>query len=234
MGPSKALSVSIHQPNYIPWLGYFYKIFQADYFVFLDDVQFSNQGMHNYHYVKTNKGPQRIKIPVIQTLGDRVNEVMLRNELNWQEKHLNLIKENYINCDHFDEVFSDFSDLINEKHEYLSCLNISVIKFLCKKLGLTPEFVISSDLNITTAKEQKILDICHALGCEVYISGTGARAYQSDQHFKENGILLKYSEFKPFKYRQQFEDFQSNVTILDYLMNYGYDWRMVSMQQAFA
>ena len=45
--------IAIHQPNYIPWLGYFYKIYESDIFVFLDDVQFSNKGMQNYHYIKT-------------------------------------------------------------------------------------------------------------------------------------------------------------------------------------
>ena len=33
--------VAIHQPNYLPWLGYFAKIKKCDIFVFLDDVQFS-------------------------------------------------------------------------------------------------------------------------------------------------------------------------------------------------
>lgn len=225
-------SVSIHQPNYIPWLGYFYKIFQTDYFVFLDDVQFSNEGMHNYHYIKTKNGPQRIKIPVLQTLGDKINEVRVRNELTWKEKHLNLLRENYGNSDHFDEVFSDFSALIHEDHEYLSCLNVKIIKFLSNKLGLKTVFVKSSDLNISTVKEKKIIDICTALECGIYVSGTGARAYQNEEHFEENGIHLKYSEYKPFKYKQQFGDFQSNVTILDFLMNCGYNWELVFKQQA--
>jgi hypothetical protein len=223
-------SVAIHQPNYIPWLGYFYKISQADYFVFLDDVQYSNEGMHNYHYIKTNNGPQRIKIPVFQTLGDKINEVRIRNELRWQEKHLNLLRENYRNADHFDEIFSDFASLIGEDQEFLVQLNTSIIRFLCKKLCIKTEFVWSSDLNISSVREAKIIDICSALGCDKYYSGNGARAYQKGEHFLEKGIELHYTDYKLIQYKQQFQGFQSNVTILDFLMNYGYNWDLVLKQ----
>jgi hypothetical protein len=227
MNLKSSRSVSIHQPNYIPWLGYFYKISQTDFFVFLDDAQYSNEGMHNYHYIKTRNGPQRIKIPVLQTLGDKVNEVRIKNELKWQEKHLNLLKENYRNAEYFDEVFSDFSMLINDGHQNLSIFNINIIKFICNKLGIKSEFLSSSELNIPTTKETKILDICTALNCEIYYSGTGARAYQKEEHFLERGIQLKYSEYKILQYNQQYSGFQSNVSIIDFLMNCGYHWELV-------
>ena len=85
-------SIAIHQPNYIPWLGYFYKIYESDIFVFLDDVQFSNQGLHNYHFIKTQNGAVRIRIPVIQTLGDKISEVKIKYESDWRKKHLTCSK----------------------------------------------------------------------------------------------------------------------------------------------
>lgn len=224
-------TISIHQPNYIPWLGYFYKIYQSDCFVFLDDAQFSNEGMHNFHYIKTPNGRLRLKIPVHQTLGDRIIDVRTKDELNWKTKHLSLIKANYMKARFFPEVFSDFKNLLLQDYKSLSGMNASIIRLFCDKLGIKVEFINSSDLKIFSAKEEKILDLCAALKAEVYYSGTGARIYQKEENFKNRGIKLRYSEFSPFTYEQRWDGFCSNVTILDYLFNCGYDWGNVLRHQ---
>lgn len=224
--------IAIHQPNYIPWPGYFYKIFQSDYFVFLDDVQYSNEGMHNYHYIKTAKGPSRLKVPVIQTLGDKISEVLIRNELNWKERHLNSLKANYILAENFNEIYDDFLTVISYNYNHLAEMNIGIILFLCNKLGIKSEFLRSSELGIKSRREQRIIDICLKVGCEVYLSGKGAGVYQNEEDFLSKGIKLEYLEYRPFEYRQQFTGFQPNVTILDYLMNCGYNWNMVIEKQA--
>ena len=50
--------VSIHQPNYLPWIGFFDKIKRSDVFVLLDDVQFPRGKKHFGHRnkIKTNAG----------------------------------------------------------------------------------------------------------------------------------------------------------------------------------
>lgn len=225
-------SIAIHQPNYIPWLGYFYKIYQSDLFVFLDDVQYSNQGLHNYHFIKTQSGPVRLRIPVMQSLGDKINDVKIKNEADWRKKHLDQFHLNYNKAAHFDEVYTDLAGLLAGSYEYLADLNISIIEFICKKLGITFSFIKSSDLNITTVKEERIIDICKTHKANIYYSGTGAKAYQNEEDFTKNGIQLKYSEYKIVNYPQQYSGFQSNVTILDFLMNCGYNWELILKHQS--
>jgi hypothetical protein len=223
--------ISIHQPNYIPWLGYFYKISQSDCFVFLDDAQFSNEGMHNFHYIKTSQGRSRLKIPVQQTLGDRIMDVRTKDELNWKTKHLGLIAANYNKARFFTEVYSDFSHILLQNYSSLSGMNASIIRLFCEKLGIKVEFITSSDLKIFTTREEKILNLCTALYADVYCSGTGAQTYQKEENFTKRGIQLRYLEFTPFTYEQQWGGFCSNVSILDYLFNCGYDWEYVLRQQ---
>lgn len=224
-------TIAIHQPNYVPWLGYFYKIHLADYFVFLDDAQFSNTGLHNYHFLKTRKGLQRMRIPVIQTLGDRINEVKINNDQDWRERHLKMFRENYELADNFDEVLKDFSSLIYEDHHLLVDQNIAIIKFVCDKLGIEARFIKSSDLDISAGREEKIIEICKKLEGGVYLSGTGARAYQNEESFNKEGLQLKYQEYNILQYKQQYQDFQSNVSVLDYLANCGYSWDTILNHQ---
>ena len=89
------MKISIHQPDYISYLGYFYKISKSDIFVFLDDAQFSNDNMHHWNRIKTPQGECRLKIPVEQHLGDPINRVRTKDELKWKQKHLKTLEMNY-------------------------------------------------------------------------------------------------------------------------------------------
>lgn len=223
--------ISIHQPNYIPWLGYFYKIWASDIFVFLDDAQFSNEGMHNYHYIKTPQGPFRLKIPVIGDFGSKINEVRTNDKLRWREKHLKTVLSNYRKAPYFDMVFQEYERLILKSYPNLAELNIAIITFICSVFGFNRRLIKSSDLGIKKLNEERIVDICRILNGDIYYSGTGAKSYQLNEDFTSRGIILKYSDFAPFQYPQLWNGFQSNVTILDYLMNCGYDWKRVEESQ---
>jgi hypothetical protein len=223
--------VAIHQPNYLPWLGYFYKIYQSDVFVFLDDVQYSNEGMHNYTYIKTPNGPFRLKYPVFQRFGDKICDVRPKDELGWKKDHLNNISSNYKKAEYFDMVFNDYERLIMNEYQNLVELNISIIKFFADKLGFSPEYLKSSDLDINLKRTEKIIAVCKKVKADIYYSGTGAKAYQTGEEFGSEGIDLRYSIFKPFPYKQLWAGFQSNVTALDFFMNCGYDWQQVLRNQ---
>jgi hypothetical protein len=223
--------IAIHQPNYLPWLGYFFKIYQADLFVFLDDTQYSNEGMHNYTYIKTANGSFRLKYPVQQSLGDKINEVRPKDELGWKEKHLKIIESNYFIAEYYKEVYNDYRDIILQDYTDIVALNIAFIELFTRKLGIKTEFIKSSQLKVDLSKSEKIIALCKILRGNIYYSGIGAKAYQEEKDFISAGIDLRYSVYKPFQYQQLWKGFQSNVTALDYFMNCGYDWDKVLKNQ---
>jgi len=215
--------ISIHQPDYIPYLGYFYKIYQSEIFVFLDDVQFSNDNMHHWNRIKTPQGECRLKIPVEHKFGDKINQIRTKDELKWKEKHLKTIEMNYSKAQHFKEIYPQYKDIILKEYSDLAEINITINKFICKNFGFKTEFIRSSELNINSAKEDRVIDICLVLGGTTYISGNGAKAYQVDEHYENKGVHLKYTDYKPFEYKQQWGEFIPNLSILDYVFNCGFE-----------
>lgn len=220
-------TIAIHQPNYIPWLGYFYKIFHCDVFVFHDDVQFSKKGLHNFHYIKTKDERLRLKIPVSEHQGILINEVKIKNELNWKSQHLHRMRDAYSKAPYFSEVYADFENLFKSNTENLALLNAEIIQFVCNKFGFKRNFVFASELNLLSVKQEKVLDIVSTLKATTYYSGTGAAVYQNEADFRERGIELIYSNFQPFEYPQFWGAFEPNVSVIDYLMHCGYDWERV-------
>ncbi|PIR50149.1 hypothetical protein COU79_01025, partial [Candidatus Peregrinibacteria bacterium CG10_big_fil_rev_8_21_14_0_10_54_7] len=81
---------AIHQPNYLPWSGYFHKMVKADVFVFLDNVQFTKNSYQNRAKIKGLRGEQWLTVPVKTSgsFGEMTNRIKVDNSQNWREKHL--------------------------------------------------------------------------------------------------------------------------------------------------
>jgi len=222
--------IAIHQPDYIPYPGYFYKIAKCDCFVFLDDAQYSNEGICNWNRIKTPQGELRLKVPVKQTLGDTIQEVTTRDYLGWKQKHLKTLKSNYSRTKFFEEIYADMETLLIPEYKNIADMNIAIIMQICNKFGISKRFERSSSLDIKTRREERVIDICSTLGGSVYFSGNGARVYQEEKHFLKRGIELQYTNYHSIIYEQRWGVFLPDLSIIDYLFHYGYDWDAVEKQ----
>ncbi len=222
--------VAIHQPDYIPWLGLYYKMAHSDIFVYLDDAQYSNEADHNVNVIKTANGAFRLKIPVEQHLGNLINEVRTKDELRWKEKHLKTIQMNYSKAPHFKEIFPGFEKVILSDYKSISELNMAINTFICSGFGIKPKIILSSDMPITTVREERVIDICKYVGGDEYLSGNGARVYQTEEHFTDKGLKLSYLDYKPIEYSQLWGEFLPCMSAIDYIFNCGFDWDYVEQQ----
>ncbi|MBQ8538703.1 MAG: WbqC family protein [Ruminococcus sp.] len=221
--------VSIHQPDYISYLGYFYKISKSDVFVYLDDAQFSNDNMHHWNRIKTPQGECRLKIPVQQHMGDAINRVRTKDELKWKDKHLKTIEMNYKKATFFDDIFPQFQQILMQNYNSLADMNIAINNWIIDGFGFKVKIVKSSELNLNSVKEERVIDIVKLMGGNVYISGHGAKAYQVEKHFTDREIELVYTEYQPIEYKQCWPKvgFLPYMSVIDYLFNYGFDWEYV-------
>lgn len=215
-------TVTIHQPGYLPWAGFFDKMARSDVFVFLDDVQFEKNYFDNRNKIKTAKGWAWVTVPVKHSFGQKLNEVAIDNTFRWKEKHYKSLETNYIKAPYFSEHKPFFDEIYNKKDwRKLIDLNLFIIKYIAVKLGLKTKLVNSSELRAKGAKGGRLLDICQKLKADVYLSGRFGRDYLDEKKFEDGGVKVIYQDFKHPSYPQLFGEFASELSIIDLLLNCG-------------
>jgi hypothetical protein len=221
-------NAAIHQPNYIPWLGYFFKIAHADKFVFLDNVVYPDTSFVNRNSIKTPSGPAWLTIPVIRKgrRGQLISEVETDNTHEWAERHLTTLRCNYGRAPYFKETLALLEPhyrISADNRRSLTDFNIAVICSIATYLGFSAQFMRASELSVSGRKTDLILDICRAIGARTYLAGTGwAKSFQEDEKLEEAGLTPIYSPFSQQRYRQLFGEFVGNLSVVDVLMNCGY------------
>ncbi len=220
--------VSIHQPNYLPWIGYFNKIIRSDIFVVFDDVQFpiGKKGFFgNRNKIKTNNGELWLTVPVLErSKCKNFNEIKI-NYNGWGETHVNNIKNFYRKSPYFDLYFEDLENLILDEYENFSKLSISLISYFNKTLNIDTKIISSSEIcnNKNFNGTEKIFYILDQLKATKYVSsnGPGSLRYINEKQFEEKNIDLIWQEFNHPQYKQMFGDFKSHLSIIDLLFNHG-------------
>ena len=215
--------VAIHQPQYVPWIGYFHKLDQADIFVLLDNVQFKKNEWQNRNRIKTSQGWQWLTVPVNYRFPQMISEVRINNRVRWHQKHLQAIQTNYGKASFFKDYLPILQEVLSQKWELLSPLNIHIIKKVAKLLGIDTKLYVCSELSeeFTSEQSRRLVEICRYFGAEVYLSGQGGRGYLNMELFQREGIEVIFQEFNPPIYRQLYGEFQPNLSIIDLLLNCG-------------
>ena len=215
--------VSIHQPNYLPWIGYFHKIFLSDVFVFLDDVQYPKGQLVNRNKIKTANGEMYLNVPVITKGRSKqlIMEANIDNHINWKKKHWKSISLNYKKAQFFDKYSPFLEELYQSEWKKLSEMNEYIIMHITETLGIRTRFLRSSELDISGKSTKRLVNIVKAVGGDTYLSGKGAKDYMDEQMFVETKIDLKYQDFKHPTYNQLFGKFLPNMSIIDLLFNEG-------------
>lgn len=221
---------AILQPHYLPWIGYFEMFDRVDIFVFLDDVQFIKREWKNRNKIrKTHNHPESkwLSVPV-KTIDQRksLNQVRLVQE-DWPRAHLDSIASTYGKTPFFSEVFSFLeSALKNNKETILSELNIGLIHEINSLIGIKTEHVKSSDIGVTGKREEKILNICKAIGSGYYMANNASANYIDPIYFSDNGIEVFPQNYTHPVYDQIFGQQiltpLSHLSVIDLLFNVGF------------
>lgn len=217
--------VTIHQPQYLPWSGYFNKIAQADLFVILDDVQFKKNEWQHRNRIRTSQGWQWLSVPNRYRFPQKITEVEINNESDWRAKHRHALRTAYGKAPYFGAYAEQFEALYGQVWTTLAPLNSASVLLLCRLLGIATPVRYSSSLAVDGASTGRLVNICRHLGADMYLSGSGGREYLDEQMFSRAGIRVEYQEFTPPRYPQHWAnsdgEFIPGLSAIDLLFNCG-------------
>ena len=217
--------VSIHQPNYLPWPGYFDKIAKSDVFVLFDDVQFPmGKSVCNRNLIKTPHGGLWLTVPVVDKSSRKsINKIEINNDSDWRRNHWKNIRTFYCRAPFFSDYMKIFEAIYLRPWDKLCDLNTAIIMAMLKILEIETKIVCSSQLGLASGGEQKLIDIVKKLNGDAYLTGTGpgSQRYVKEEDFRNNHIALLYHGYTPQEYPQLHGAFMPNLSALDWLFNTG-------------
>ncbi|RME55754.1 hypothetical protein D6779_12100 [Candidatus Parcubacteria bacterium] len=215
------MKVGIIQSCYIPWRGYFDFIDSVDLFIFHDDLQYTVD-WRNRNKIKTPRGLVWLSVPVRHKSSSQlICETTIDYSQNWQRKHINRFRENYRKAPYYDFVAGEYFDIISERYDTISDLNVVLTKWIMGKLGIVTPIRMSMEFAPQGRKTERLLDLLTKVGATTYVSGPTAKNYLDEDLFREAGIRLEYKSYDYPPYPQLWGEFVGNVTVLDLLANTG-------------
>ncbi len=145
----------------------------------------------------------------------------ITKDLRWKNKWRDSIWFTYKRARYFNEYFVQIETLLKEEPVHLSQFNISLIKLLCKLLGIRVDFILASQLDVCGKASDLILGICKKLNASTYISGVSGKEYLALPDFARGKIEVLFQEFHHPIYEQLYEPFIPCLSVIDLLFNYG-------------
>jgi hypothetical protein len=222
--------VTIHQPHYLPWLGYMHRMARADVFVILDHVQFERGNGSSYQnrtryrmHADGHCEPRWLTVPVAQRSH---TERILDKEADplWRSAaHASTLRHAYREAPYLDAYWPALKALLAKPWQHLVDLNIASIELLREALDIRTPLVRSSTLQVSGAKSELIIDICRALEADTFLGGLGGtRRYLDADAFERAGIRVEWQSFQhPVHPQCGPGAFMPGLSSLDLLFNCG-------------
>ncbi len=215
--------IAIHQPNFLPWPGFFHKWMLADAMVLLDTVQYEKNEWQNRNRIKTASGVQWITVPVNYRYPQKINEVTIADR-RWVRKVCSSIEQSYAKAPCFEVYWPSVREILNRPRNNLRDLNVALIRWVGDALGCTSPLWLASDLEADhTDPTERLIEICLSMDGDAYLSGQEGRTYLQREMFAQSGLALYFQQIEAPEYLQLHGDFVPYFSVLDMLFNTGAD-----------
>lgn len=222
--------VAIHQPNFLPWLGYFDRMLEADLFVLLDHVQFERRNYQNRALIRLEDEERWLTVPVVQlSQKERIIEKRVDNPADvsgtrwWGPNHFNTLRYAYRKAPFFDLYAPALQRILTSRWDKLVDLNIALLEVAREALAIDTPLVRSSTLDVSGQRSGLLLDVCRKVGANAFLGGMGgSRTYLEMEEFDTAGMGVVWQEFAHPVYPQcGSAPFIKGLSVVDLLFNCG-------------
>ena len=223
-GPPPHPIVCCHQPNFVPYIGFFDKVAKSDICVLADEVQYT-RGFTNRNRIMLPYGKVAwLTIPTAKSrIGTQIDQVRVAGD-KWKIKHTRLLKDCYQKAPFFSEYYNSLLEQVYDaRSELLVDYNLASIHFIMNVFGIRTKLIRMNELGVDSEYKKTDLAIAlvRAVGGRTYLSGDGARAYLDVEKLVKGHVPLLWHNFEHPVYSQLGAQFTPYLSILDYLFNVG-------------
>jgi hypothetical protein len=222
------MKCAIHQPQFLPWLGYLHKISSCDVFVFLDNIQFKKNEYQNRNKIRIGTEAKWLTVPVSFSFGDTIRETSLADDPRWRRKMISTIEYNYRETPFFKVFSSSLFAILNGKWNNLADLNQATVEWLISVFEIKTQIFVASRMpQFSNNPTRRLIDICKHVGADIYLSGAGGQNYLDISQFEKTSLKLEFQEYLHPVYPQWYDknkcasEFLSHLSAIDGLMNCG-------------
>ena len=216
------MKVAIHQPQYLPWLGYLAKWAAADLFIVLDVVQYEKNGWQNRNRVKTRDGARWLTVPVHARLGASIREIEVVAAQPWRERHLRTIEQAYMAAPHLARHRADLERFFAQEWPRLDDLAVASATWLAGATGIRVPARRASELGADAHDPtDRLVALCRAVGADTYLAGRDGAKYMDPGRFQAAGIRVLYQTYAHPVYTQLHGEFIPSLSALDLLLMHG-------------
>jgi hypothetical protein len=221
--------IAIHQPHYIPWLGYLDRMVKADLFIILDHVQFERRNFQNRTTIRLEGQPKLLTVPVIQlsqkeVIVDKRVDNSEDGGRDWGPTHLKTLKYAYRKAPFFAQYAPRLEEILHAKWDKLVDLDLAMLDFVREAFEIRTPLVRSSEMPVEGARSELLLNLCKSRGPgSVFLGGLGgSRRYLDHEAFAREGVGVEWQQFQHPVYPQCGEgEFTPGLMSLDLLFNCG-------------
>lgn len=216
--------LAIMQPTYMPWLGYFDLIDQADQFVFLDDVQLARQSWQTRNRIRGPGGSAlMLSLPICHPgdIATGLHKTRLDDSKPWRRKQARTIQQAYARAAHGKAAAAFWAECLHASHTHLAGLTMHAVRASCDRLGISTPIVAASGIGLAGDRVDRLIALCEHFGATTYVSPPGAAEYmqvdQAEARFDRAGVQLRFQAYAHPVYDQGRDDFLSHLGIVDLL-----------------